>query len=440
MNEPSRRALLQSFFRVCQSLREAGSRSSTMIFSPSETRASARAPDAATVDTDRTIALAHHWMEFFRGGEAVLDEFGQLFPSAPIFILVFNKQHLPASLLSHPFNASVLQRVPWLRARFRNCLPFFPEVIRSMRLPRSTRFLLSSDASMIKGISIPRDAIHVCYCHSPPRYLWGLEDSYLESSSHGNRLGRWLFTAALPRLRAFDRRVAKRVDRFIANSRCVQERIFRYYGRESAVIHPPVNVDRFDPSRPREDFYLVVSALVPYKRIDLAVEACAKLGRRLVVIGTGPEEADLKRRAIPNVTFLGWQPAEVVRDHFERCRALLFPGIEDFGITPCEAQAAGAPVLAFAEGGATETVRAGVTGLFFDAQNTESLIACIERFEAMPPFSAQACRANVDHLRPARFRQEIRKFLEQEFPEIFSNYAWPVGTAEAPGTGALHYK
>jgi glycosyltransferase involved in cell wall biosynthesis len=231
-------------------------------------------------------------------------------------------------------------------------------------------------------------------------------------------------------LRAFDRRVAKRVDRFIANSRCVQERIRHHYGRESTVIHPPVNVDRFDSSRPREDFYLVVSALVPYKRVDLAVEACTRLRRRLVVIGTGPEEADLKRRASTDVTFLGWQAGEVVQDHYERCRALLFPGIEDFGITPCEAQAAGAPVIAFGEGGATETVNPGVTGLFFEAQTVESVVAALQRFEEMPPFSARACRANVDHLRPARFRNEIRKFLEQEYPAFFSDYSWPAGVAE----------
>lgn len=371
------------------------------------------------------VALAHHWMEFFRGGEAVLDEFGRLFPDSPIFILVFNQANLPPSLQSHPFHPSILQRMPWLRSRFRNLLPIFPEIIRSMKLPRSTQFVLSSDASMIKGVSMPENAIHVCYCHSPPRYLWGLEDSYLESSSHGNRIGRWLFSAALPRLRAFDRRVARRVDRFIANSRCVQDRIQRYYDRDSVVIHPPVNVDAFNASRPREDFYLVVSALVPYKRIDLAVEACSRLGRRLIVIGTGPEEADLRRRASANVTFMGWQPGDVVRDHFERCRAFVFPGIEDFGITPCEAQAAGAPVLALGEGGALETVRHGVTGLFFKSQSVEAIMACIQQFEAMPAFRAEACRANVDHLRPARFRYEIRRYLEKEYPALFEGHPWP---------------
>ncbi len=396
-----------------------------MTTQPIETEERVRAPRSALAHSRGSIALAHHWMEFFRGGEAVLDEFGRIFPAAPIHIMVYNPKLLPASLLAHPIHPSALQHVPWLRSRFRNLLPFFPEVIRSMRIASTTRFVLSSDASLIKGVTLPDGAIHVCYCHSPPRYLWGLESSYLESSSHGNRIGRWLFSAALPRLRRFDRRMAGRVDRFIANSRYVQERISRHYGRPSVVIHPPVDVDRFDPNRPREDFYLVVSALVPYKRVDLAVEACTRLGRRLVVIGTGPEEADLKRRAHAHVTFLGWQPTEVVRDHFERCRALLFPGIEDFGITPCEAQAAGAPVIAFAEGGALETVREGTTGLFFTEQSTDSLIECIKRFELSGDFSAAACRANVDHLRPARFRREIRMYLESEFPDFFAGHSWP---------------
>jgi len=371
------------------------------------------------------VSLAHHWMEYFRGGEAVLNQFGLLFPDAPICVIVYNEEHLPPTLLSHRFRTSFLQRWPLLRTHFRNLLPIFPEIIRTIRLPAGTRFVLSSDAAMIKGIPVPEGAVHVCYCHSPPRYLWGLEDSYLESSSHHNRLGRLLFSASLPRLRAFDRRMAQQVHRFVANSRCVQDRISRYYGRESVVIYPPVDVEAFGFDRPREEFYLVVSALVPYKRVDLAVDACARLGRRLVVIGTGPEESDLRRRGDPHVTFLGWQSAEVVRDHFERCRAVLFPGIEDFGITPCEAQAAGAPVIAFNQGGALETVRDNETGLFFGNQSVESLIEAIRRFESLPPFSAGACRGNVEHLAPRRFRREIRLFLEREYPALFSSHDWP---------------
>jgi glycosyltransferase involved in cell wall biosynthesis len=390
-------------------------------------------------DKNERIALVHHWMEYFRGGEAVLEQFGNLFPGAPICILVYNEKHLPSSLLSHPLHASLLQRWSWLRLHFRNLLPVFPEIIRSMRLPTGTRFVLSSDASMIKGIPTG-GAVHVCYCHSPPRYLWGHEESYIDSLGKRSRLGRFIFSAGLPRLRAFDRRMAQQVDRFVANSRCVQERIRRCYGRESVVINPPVDIGRFNWSRTREPFFLIVSALVPYKRVDLAVEACSRAGRRLVVIGTGPEAPDLRRSAHSCIEFLGWQPDTVVADHLERCRAFLFPGIEDFGITPCEAQAAGAPVIAYGEGGALETVQEGVSGIFFKSQTVEGLIEAIERFEKMPPFSAQACRANVEHLSPSRFREEIRSYLIGQYPEVFEGHDWPEAIGANPVKGASHYE
>jgi glycosyltransferase involved in cell wall biosynthesis len=368
-------------------------------------------------------------MEFFRGGEAVLEQFCLLFPEAPITLLVYQEKHLPPTLLSHRFYTSFLQKTPFLRRHFRKLLPFFPEIIRTLSVPKNTRFVLSSDASLIKGVSMPDDAVHVCYCHSPPRYLWGMEDAYLESSSHGNSLGRKVFSAALPRLRRFDRKMAGRVTRFIANSLCVQERIRRCYDRDSVVIHPPVNIDRFNHTRAREDFYLIVSALVPYKRVDLAVDACSRLGKRLVVIGTGPEETDLKRRAAPCVSFLGWQSGAVVRDHFERCRAFIFPGIEDFGITPCEAQAAGAPVIAFGEGGALETVKEGVSGIFFREQTADALVSSISHFEQAGGFPPEQCRANVVHLGPSRFRAEMKEFLAREFPDLFEQHAWPADLA-----------
>ena len=403
--------------------------SSSPFLSPEQ---SAQSPAAGTLGPGET-ALVHHWMEYFRGGEAVLEQFGLLFPTAPISVLVYNDQHLPPSLLQHDFRASFLQKSALLRRHFRKLLPIFPEIIRRQRLLPGTRFVLSSDASMIKGIPIPPGAVHACYCHSPPRYLWGLEDSYLESSSHGNALGRMIFSASLPHLRSFDRKMAQRVDCFIANSRCVQERIARCYNRDSVVINPPVEVHRFDASRPREDFYLIVSALVPYKRVDLAVDACSRLGKQLVVIGAGPEEADLRRRAAPCVTFLGWQPGKVVQDHFERCRAFIFPGIEDFGITPCEAQAAGAPVIAFGEGGALETVREGGSGLFFRTQTVDAMADILREFEGGPTMRPEACRANVAHLGAARFRREIRHLLEATFPALFAEHPWPLDVFDTHG-------
>jgi glycosyltransferase involved in cell wall biosynthesis len=399
-------------------------------FSASAAKTRAVLPPVGTLGTGE-LTLVHHWMEFFRGGEAVLEQFALLFPQAPISILVYNEKNLSPILRAHSFHTSFLQNQPFLKRHFRKLLPIFPEIISRLGVRPGTRFVLSTDASLIKGLPLPEGVPHVCYCHSPPRYLWGLEDTYLESSSHNNSFGRALFSAVLPRLRNFDRRVAQKVDRFIANSHCVQERILRCYERESVVIHPPVSVARFDATRPREDFYLIVSALVPYKYVQIAVDACTRLKRALIVIGTGPEEADLRRRAGPTITFLGWQSNESVKDHYERCRAFLFPGIEDFGITPCEAQAAGAPVIAFGEGGALETVSEGVSGMFFHQQTTTAMATAIREFEASPGFDPATCRRNVLSLGPERFRAQIREYLAAEFPAHFEKYPWNEAAMES---------
>jgi glycosyltransferase involved in cell wall biosynthesis len=391
---------------------------------------SASRSTAASLGSDQ-MALVHHWMEFFRGGEAVLEQFGLLFPAAPISILVYNESNLSPSLKKHAYHPSFLQNQAFLKKHFRKLLPLFPEIIQRFRVPPQTRFVLSTDASLIKGIQLPAGVPHVCYCHSPPRYLWGMEETYLESSSQNNWIGRALFGTISPRLRRFDWRMAQRVDRFIANSRCVQDRILKCYERESVVINPPVSLTRFDAGRPREDFYLVVSALVPYKCVQIAVDACTRLNRRLIIIGTGPEEPDLRRSAGKTITFLGWQSNDSVKDHYERCRAFLFPGIEDFGITPCEAQASGAPVIAFGQGGALETVRPRVSGLFFHEQTAEALTSAIKQFEAMPEFDPAECRRNVANLGPERFRAEMREYLTAEYPEYFNGYEWPAD--HAPG-------
>lgn len=362
------------------------------------------------------IAILHHWAEMYRGGEAVLEQFGELYPAASMYMLVANPERLSDSIRRHRIHTSFLQRSALAKRHFRKLLPLFPEFVRSLSLPADVSLVLSTDASMVKGARMPKEAMHVCYCHSPPRYIWGLEDSYLDAASRHGHLARFVFKSSLHRLRRFDFRAAQRVDHFIANSACVRDRIRRHYHRDSVVIHPPVNVSRFDNTRRREDFYLVVSALVPYKRIDLAVKACTRLRRRLLIIGEGSELAHLRSIAGPTVEFLGWRSNEVVKDHFERCRALLFPGIEDFGITPCEAQAAGAPVLAFGQGGALETVRHGLSGLFFDEQTVDALADVITAFERNFRNDPVACRGNVEHLEPARFRNDIMEFLQKVRP------------------------
>jgi glycosyltransferase involved in cell wall biosynthesis len=357
------------------------------------------------------VALAHHWMVSMRGGEKVLEEIGTLFPGAPIHTLVADPSRLSPALRSHPIHTSKLQLLPGAARRYKKLLPLFPAAVGALRVRGPVDLVVSSDASVIKGLSFPSGTPQVCYCHSPPRYLWDLQEDYRQSSEVGGAVGRMVFNRITPYVREFDRRAADRVTHFIANSEFVRRRIRDYYGRESEIIYPPVALDVFPmtASAP-EDFHLVVCALTPYKRIDVAVAAFTQLGRRLVVIGEGSERAKLEAMAGPTVTFLGAQPGEVLADHFRRCRALVFPGVEDFGITPLEAMASGRPVIAYRAGGVLETVVDGSTGLFFDEQTPESLSGAIERFDAMR-FDPAVCRARAEDFAPEQFQARFLAFL-----------------------------
>jgi glycosyltransferase involved in cell wall biosynthesis len=359
------------------------------------------------------MSLAHHWLVGMRGGENVLQEISSLFSDAPIHTLVAEPENLNPELRKRQIVPSALQRIPGAKSHYTKMLPLFPWAVRSLRVAPETKFLLCSDASVIKGARIPQGASMVCYCHSPPRYLWDLQEEYARQASTIGVAGRLVFKASVPYVREFDRRAAQRVDHFIANSRFVQQRIRNCYGRESTVINPPVDLEAFTPSdREPEDFYLVVSQLVPYKRIDIAVDAFNSLGKRLVVIGQGSELEALKRRAGRNIEFLGSQTKEVLRDHYRRCRAFVFPGIEDFGITPLEAMASGRPVIAYAAGGALETVIDGETGFFFHEQTPEALANAVRQFEALDAPAEAACRARSEEFSPQLFRSRIVSFLE----------------------------
>jgi len=364
--------------------------------------------------SSKRVALAHHWLVGMRGGEKVLEQIGALFPDSPLYTLVARPGKLSPELLEHPIVTSWLQRIPGAPRHYKKLLPLFPAAVGALRVKEPADLVVSSDASVIKGLVAPPGAVHVCYCHSPPRYLWDLQESYMQSAEAGGAAGRLLFRSVIPYVREFDRAAAQRVTHFIANSAFVRERIRNYYDRDSHVIHPPVSLTDFTMSKEApDDFYLVVSQLVPYKRVDVAVAACSRLGRPLVVIGEGSEQMRLQRVAGPSIRFLGSQPLSVLRDHYRRCRALLFPGIEDFGITPLEAQASGRPVIAFGKGGALETVDGKRTGVFFSEQSAESLIAAIEMFEANETgFDPVACRANAERFGPERFQRDLKAYLE----------------------------
>lgn len=372
------------------------------------------------------ISLAHHWLISERGGEKVLKSFSALFPGVDLYALVAERKldHFGDWLNRHKVHQSPLNLIPRAERHYKSLLPFFPLALRHLKVRKGTKLLLSSDASILKGLRVPKETVHVCYCHSPPRYLWEMQDAYLKQTSKLGWIGKTAFKAITPYVREFDRKAAQRVDHFIANSHFVAERIKRCYGRESTVIYPPVSYDDFHCEQKKEDFYLVVSELVPYKRIDIAVDAFNQNGKRLIIIGDGSEREYLKSIAQPNVEFVGRAPFQTLKEVYSKCRAFIFPGIEDFGITPLEAQASGSPVIAYGEGGALETMIDGETGLFFDSQTADALVEAVDHFEGMQ-FDPLACRRQAERFSEPRFRQEIKDFLVKVAPDVLEGYEWP---------------
>lgn len=357
------------------------------------------------------VALVHDWLTGMRGGEKVLELFCRQWPDASLHTLL----HVPGSV-SEPIErlrprTSALQWFPCVKNYYRYLLPLMPMAI-GRPLP-ACDLVVSSSHCVAKGAVAPPGAIHVCYCFTPMRYAWHMRDSYGWRGVKG-----WMVDQILDRLRDWDRRTAAGVTHFVAISREVQRRIRECYGRDSVVIYPPVETDYFTPiAEPRDDYYLVVSAFAPYKRIDIAIEACKRLGRRLVIIGSGQQERVLRTLSGPETTFLGWQSTEQIRDHYRRCRALLFPGVEDFGIVPLEAQACGAPVIAFAQGGAVETVvplgtRHAPTGYWFNEQSPAMLADAIDDFERQAgEFDPSAMRVHAQRFTTRRFEDEFFGFV-----------------------------
>ena len=367
----------------------------------------------------QNVSLVHHWLVSARGGEKVLEQFCLLFPEANIHTLVKSGkiESLGTIIPKHQIETTVLGLIPKGEEIYKLMLPFFPLIIGSHKV--KSEFILSSDASLIKGVKADENIPHVCYCHSPPRYIWDLQEDYLSSL---NPIKATIFKKITPHLQSFDLEASKSVDYFIANSNFVKERIKRIYGMDSKVIHPPVELSEFEISEESEEFYLIVSALVPYKRIDIAVQAFNKNGKNLIIIGDGSELKYLKSIAGSNIKILGSQPNDVLKEMYKKCKAFIFPGIEDFGITPLEAQASGKPVIAINDGGALETVIDMETGLFFKEQSDESLIEAVEKFEKYEKeFKPENCRRNAERFSPEIFRGEIKIFLKEKYPSIFSN-------------------
>ena len=351
------------------------------------------------------VALAHDWLNGMRGGERCLDLICREFPEAELYTLLFRPELVSEAIRNRKVHVSGLQRLPGFRERYRWFLPLFPMAIESFRLPAGTDLVISTSHCAAKGIVPPPGAKHVCYCFTPMRYAWSMQEEYFGR----NRIKRAALDLALSRLRNWDRAASGRVDRFVAISRHVQARIETFYGRKASVVYPPVATRFFTPDeRGGHDGYdLIVSALVPYKRVDLAVRAYSRTGYPLKIAGIGTEEKALAKIAAPNVEFLGRVPDEGVRELYRRCRFLAFPGEEDFGIVPLEAQACGKPVVALGRGGLLETVLAGKSGVFFREQTPEALIEAVALAERTD-WDPAAIRAHAEAFGEERFLEGLR--------------------------------
>jgi glycosyltransferase involved in cell wall biosynthesis len=363
------------------------------------------------------VVLVHDWLTGLRGGEKCLEPLARRWPDARLLTLLHKRGSVPAEIERLRISPSRLNRLPRVDRYYRYLLPLMP--FAAGWKVTDADLVVSLSHCVAKSARPPVGVPHVCYCFTPMRYAWHMQGSYFRAAGLGGKLKAAAVDALMSRIRNWDRRTADRVTHFVAISNTVRDRIRECYGRDSAVIYPPVDTDYYTPAPvPREDFYLVVSALAPYKRFDLALDACAKLGKKLVVIGSGQDAKKLQAKAAPGITFMGWQKDEVIRDHLRRAKALLFPGEEDFGIVPLEAQACGCPVIAFGKGGATETVRglgdgADPTGVFFAEQTADALAEAVERFErAADRFDPRAARRNAVQFRKDRFEAELFGYLD----------------------------
>ena len=368
-------------------------------------------------------AIVHDWLITYAGAERVLAEIIRQFPEADLYSLI---DFIPTGkrdfLLNKPVKTSFLQKFPRVRAKYRSYLPLMPLAIEQFDMSEYD-LIISSNFAVAKGVITGPDQLHVCMCYSPMRYAWDLTHHYLKTSGLSTGLKGWLAKSCLHKIRIWDCRASHGVDEFIAISDYIAGRIKKAYRRESTVIYPPVDTDGFSLCKEKEDFYLTASRMVPYKNTDLIVGSFSKMpDKQLIVIGDGPEFDKIKKMAGPNVTLLGYQPFNVMRDYLQKARALVFAAEEDFGIIPLEAQSCGTPVIAYGRGGALETVIDGKTGIFFDGQEIPDVIRAISRFEEMKDiFNPEEIRTNALRFSTDRFQTEFKSFMDKAIEKYFKS-------------------
>lgn len=363
------------------------------------------------------IAIVHDWLMSQGGAERVLEKILKIFP-APVYTLFQNRSQVFADPIQQAkIIHSFIQQFPLVEKEYRHYLPFFPIAIQQFDLSQYD-LIISSSHAVAKGVKTHENQLHLCYCHTPMRYVWDLEEQYLDSMG---LLKRAMARKIFQYLRTWDLNTASRAHAFIANSYFVAERINRLYGRSSTVIYPPVNTKFFNLAEAKDDFFLTVSRLVPYKRVDLIVEAFNQMPeKKLKIVGTGPELEKLRESARSNIEFLGFQPDEKVRELLSQAQGFIFAAEDDFGIAPLEAQASGTPVIAYGRGGALETIMQGETGLFFSEQTADCLISAIEAFE-QKQWDAHRIREHSQRFSAERFEHEFKQFIHQQWEHFCEN-------------------
>ncbi len=360
------------------------------------------------------VAIVHDYLNQYGGAEKVVEILHEIFPEAPIYTSIYLSGNMPDCFRSMDIRTSFMQNLPFLNRHFKKYLLLYPKAMKSFDL-KEYDLVISSSSTFAKGINTGKKTCHICYCYTPTRFIWD-HDNYIAKEDFG-RIFKAILPLAVRKLKKQDLEAAKGVDHFIAISEIVKKRIKKYYGRESIVIYPPVETSKFIGSGKDKKYFLVVSRLNPYKKIDLVIGAFNKLPYELKVVGCGPYMETLKKMAkSKNIKFLGKISDERLIKIYSECKAFIFPGVEDFGIAPLEAQASGRPVIAYAAGGALETVVEGSTGLFFKRQSVRSLIGSIEKFMKIEnSFEPEAIRRNALKFDKEIFKSDLKKFINNKF-------------------------
>ncbi len=368
------------------------------------------------------IALVHEWLVFYAGGERVFESFTNIWKDADVFALVdfLNEENRKIILKGKHAKTTFIQKLPFAEKKFRSYLPLFPLAIQKLNF-KNYDIIISSSHAVTKGIRKRPTQLHISYCHSPMRYIWDEADTYFQAAGLNSGLKKIIATKILNYLRNWDLKTAQWPDFLLANSKYIAEKLKRIYGRESTVIYPPVDVDKFDCVEEKDDYYFVASRLVPYKRIDLIVEAFAEMPeKRLIIAGTGPELNKLKNNFLVNVEFVGYQDENTLKELMQKAKAFVFPAEEDFGIVVVEAMACGTPVIALNKGGTAETVIDGKTGILFDNQTSEDIKNAVRKFESIQDsFNHKEISEYTKKFSRKIFEQSIKQFVDEKTEEFF---------------------